>query len=362
MFEKSSLKNKRIVFLIDTDIQLLNALYFVLSNDLGGKTDAIIQMKSRNGEKRIDSLKRSGVFKNIYSLKLDKHYFAEKIEILIALFQPNLYMRLKHRIRLKRRYDTVFLAFATKTFDFVIAAIKPKKVYGYDDGMGSYIGDPFRDNYKKGYLKARKLLRREYNVNEVFLNNPLCFNGTNTVNVYPLRETLSEEDDRLINEVFDYKPHEGIEHAKYYFLNQAITDIDDYIGIERSLVDKLDRISGGDYILRFHPSERRRDIYSAYKDKIDIRNNMWELSCKNISDNNVLIGTFSSAQFSPKLLYNKEPYLIFTFKVFEGLDSRKKILFEQYVDFFRNKYENKGKVLVPNTIEEYAYFLQNTNK
>ena len=358
MSEISNFNNTKIVFLVDTDIQLLNALYFILSHGLKGKTDVIIQMKSRNRGTRIDLLKSSGIFNNIYTLKLDNHHFAEKFEILLALIQPDMYMKIKHKMTLRKKYDIVFLAFATKTFDFVIAAIKPKEVYGYDDGMGSYIGDPFCDNYKKMYLYMRKLLGREYKVHEVFLNNPSCFNGLNSVNIHPLRQNIAESDVRLLYDIFEHKQKKRIECIMFFFLNQAVTDLPDYIVMEKNLVDELDRISEGDFILRFHPSEKRRDIYSIYNDKIDASNDMWELWCKDIVEDSVLVGFFSTAQFSPKLIYNREPYLIFTFKLIKGLDEKKKRVFERYVEYFKSKYKNKEKIFIPSTIDEYIYNLQ----
>lgn len=356
--EQLSFENISIVFLIDTDIQLLNALYFVFSYGLTGKTDAIIQMKSRNAEARINALRESKVFKNIYVLKLDTHSALERVEILIALIMPNLYMKKKHNLDLKSKYDSVFLAFSTKTFDFTIAAIGSKSIIGYDDGMGSYIGDPYHDNYKKRYILARKLFGHEYNVDTIFLNNPLCYNGAKKVSVRPLKLKLSEDQEQIINNIFNYVP--VYNYPKCVFLNQPVTDIFDYLQVEKSLVDRTNDILGGHFLLRLHPSEKRSEVYELYEDKIDKTNNMWELTCAKFdSDNYVLIGCFSTAQFSPKLMNDKEPYLVFTYKIFSNLDEKRKTAFDRYINFFKGKYREKNRIFVPNNIEEYSDIIKN---
>jgi hypothetical protein len=83
-------------------------------------------------------------------------------------------------------------------------------------------------------------------------------------------------------------------------------------------------------------------------------NDLWELICaRQITDNHVLISGYSTAQFSPKFLYNKEPWLIFTFKLYTGFFSDQKIeSMQEVIERIRNGYENKEKLLIPKNVEE----------
>lgn len=357
VLEQSDFETKRIVFLIDTDIQLLNATRFILSHGLRGKSDAIIQMKSQNATHRIKALSDSGIFKNIFSIELDKHTCFERIEILAALVQPSLYMRIKHRIELRDKYDLVFLAFATKTFDFIIFAIGNPVVYGYDDGLGSYVGNPYYDNYKRGYLTCRNIFGRGYIVDTLFLNNPDCFHGNEALCVLPLSSKISSADEMAINRVFSFDPEKTEDYPRCIYLNQAVTDIPNYIENEKELADKMINEFGTDCLVRLHPSEKRRYVYKSYN--LDNNNNMWELTCsRQIFDDSVLVGFFSTAQFTPKLIDDIEPYLIFTFHLYNGIEKKKTESYMKYISLFEDHYRNKGRIFVPKSLDDYEYDLK----
>ncbi|MBR4173854.1 MAG: hypothetical protein IKR56_00770 [Lachnospiraceae bacterium] len=355
--KNSDSENGRGVFLIDTDIQLLNAARFILSRDLFGKMDAIIQMKSRNAKERIAKLRQIGIFDNVYDLELDKHSKLEKFYILLALMFPGIYLKKRFGMDIKGRYDEIYLAFATKTFDFIIAGSGCKNIIGYDDGMGSYIGDPYTDNYKNGYMKMRRLLGHDYRVDIIYLNNPACYHGVNGKELFNILASNGTCDDTVINELFSFRTPDDLEGKKYIFLNMGITDLSGYIEWEKDLAECMDEAVEGECIVRLHPSEKRSQVYeSMQRDKTC---NMWELICaRQIGDDSVLTGFFSTAQFSPKLMNDAEPYLIFTFMMSDDFPADKKEKFADYVRYFRTKYRDGSKIYLPESKEEYKEIIK----
>lgn len=357
LLNKSNSEHYRELFLIDTDLQLLNAIHFILSHHQKGKMDAIIQMRSRNADERISRLKEVGIFDKVYCIPLDKHSRYERFEILIALLFPRKYIKKKYNLDIWGIYNSIYMSFATKAFDFLIAASGCNNVIGYDDGMASYVGDPFTDNYKKRYLIVRKLLKRDYCVDTIYLNNPACYNGDRKKKIKNLQSDEEYDGKELINYIFSFQTPDDLENQRNIFLNMPITDVPGYIEHEKELAEIMKDITKGDSIVRLHPSEKREDIYNSLK--LDKTNNMWELICRHyITDNSLLVSCFSTAQFSPKLLNDTEPYLVFTFMMFDDLSEFKQQQFQEYVSFFKTKYEDCSKIYLPKTIDEYKTAIQ----
>ncbi len=355
--KRSVSEGKKGVFLIDTDFQLLNAVRFVLSRGLEGKMDAIIQMKSRNPKERIAALRQTKVFDQIYDLELDTHPKLEKVYILLALMFPVAYLKKRFGMDIRGRYDEIYMSFATKTFDFIIAGSGCKNIIGYDDGMGSYVGNPYTDNYKPGYMKVRKLLGRDYQVNTIYLNNPSCYHGEPGKELFAIAENEERIDDNIINQIFAVKHPDDLEGRKYIFFNACITSIDGYIDWEKDLALCMDEAVNKEGIVRLHPSEKRADEYESMH--TDTTCNMWELVCSRyVDDDSLLTGFFSTAQFIPKLMNDKEPYLIFTFMMSEELPAVTKERFDDYVKFFRTKYRDSSKIYLPQNKEEYRNIIK----
>ena len=88
-------------------------------------------------------------------------------------------------------------------------------------------------------------------------------------------------------------------------------------------------------------------------------NNMWELECiQSINDGNVIFAAFSTAQFTPKLLFDKNPYIIFLYKIFDlevkGAD--------EMIERFAHTYKYKSKIFVPKCMEEIDDIIKITNE
>ena len=107
-------------------------------------------------------------------------------------------------------------------------------------------------------------------------------------------------------------------------------------------------------VIRCHPLE---DIENGYKGfKIDRGDNLWELICLDIiTDNHILVGDFSTAHIMPKIIFDKEPWLVFTVKKYlehYGEETVKSII--EYICFIKKKYRKPEKVIIVENDDELA--------
>lgn len=354
--------NEEIAFLIDSPIQLYNAIQYILSNGLKGKTDAFIQAKFRNEQILITALKENTIFRNIYILSQDKNGLLKHFGILCGLLFPKVYLYIVHRLNFWTiRYNKIFIAFATKTFDFIIAASNCKQIIGFEDGIGSYLGDPFRDNYRHRYLVLRQMLGHDYQVPIVYLNNPALYSGVKARMAENITRGIASGDAELLYKIFQYKRSNLYLKNRMVYLNQPITHINRYYEDEGKILSILKESAGTNFILRLHPGEKKVQLYKDYN--IDTDGNMWEILCKeDISDEHILVGYFSTAQFMPKFISDSEPYLIFTFELYQKPKSNIYNNYLELMETVRKSYRNKSKIFIPKTIEEYRDIVLNLQR
>ena len=70
-------------------------------------------------------------------------------------------------------------------------------------------------------------------------------------------------------------------------------------------------------------------------------------------ENNTLISVFSTACLSPFFMFNKEPRVIFLYKII-GLDKKNdyNLNFIKFIEKIQNNYKQKDRFLIPRTLDE----------
>ena len=162
----------------------------------------------------------------------------------------------------------------------------------------------------------------------------------------------------IVQRVFHYQNDDRYRENRGVYIASADTKDDtnlasNIIELEKCLMDlKMN------FIVRIHPREKNdSDKYKGFMiDKGDL---MWELICRDyITDDHILIGEYSTAQFSPKIMYDKEPWLILLYKILNrrrGSDTINTM--ETVIDTIKSSYSNPEKVIVINDFEEIRYTL-----
>lgn len=182
---------------------------------------------------------------------------------------------------------------------------------------------------------------------------------------------LSENADFLdtINHIFGYR-RDICKYRKYIWFEEPFAkdyDMPEFDDKEEQCFDVFKQVvSIDDLTIKLHPRsvphrEWANEIYSLAP---------WECYINELTnlEDRVLISVSSTALLTPKLLANKEPYVIFLFKIFK--EEMKQIYKEysyydellKFIENIKGMYKDKNRVIVPNSVEELKTILLQMQK
>lgn len=348
-------------FLVDTPLQLFNAVSLVLTNAMVGEYDLYLVKQFSSADSLADRVKRERIFKEVYTLEREKKGKFKHVYTIFGLVTPNLYCRLLVKYDMKqKKYQEVYFSAPTKMFDLMIAASNAKVVYGVDDGIGSYMGDIFHDYLSAKYQTIRKILHDNYDVSALYLRTPQYYIGKNDVKLLQIKNTMQKEcSKKMVERIFEYKGGEIYQDDSLIYLNQPVGDFDAaHKETEERIAVLIKENLASKCIVRLHPRETQKYLYDGLK--IDNEQNMWEILCEeNIGENNILIGMFSTAQFIPKFFYDREPTIVFTFMLYSDLTHERVRGYQEMSLHLKKIYRDKSKVHVIGSVDELKILLKN---
>lgn len=352
----------KIAFVVWTPLHLYNVLRYILSNDLIGKTDVYYISQSEGMEYYLGNLKKERIFHSIFSTstkELEKHQVLWERSSVV--FSPKYYVKhLFGEIACGRGYDQLFISVQTKLNDAIFRANKCEEVIGFDDGTGSYVRDLYGIPPWRYYNKIKSIKREPFiHVKQVFLSSPeYRLLDDDSISFKKLEaRSLTDEEKQLIRKVFEYDRH--FDFPNYIYLNQPLCETPDPISHrerEREIIGLLSSVKKKELAVRLHPREREKEIYRGLIKEND--NSMWEIICEDeITNDHILISAFSTAQLTPKMYYNKEPNLIFTFKLYDDYTMEQREIFQELIDELRHKYNHQNRIMEPETIDEFIRYI-----
>ncbi len=360
------MKEKRIAFACDTPLQVLNAINLKETHFAECKSDIFVYNQFGSAKQLVDNLKEANIFESVYLVERYRQYAngIQKFATLKRIFFP--YITLKKYISSSEKpkkyiYDTVVFSFIT-TFSITVFGIANAKEYLHlEDGLGTYIGDILND-YTSGLFKKIISITKYKNIlspTEVCVYNPEIYAGG--IPTKTLESDFSESLKKKIESVFGYKPNNIYKERKLVYLSQPMKDMKGYDEENYKGINEILRKHKTQLVVRIHPREQT-SVYEEFQ--LDTIKNLWELECiHQIEDNNILIAAFSTAQLMPKVLTNKEPYIIMVYNLLEkhcNPDTVKEL--DEFVDKFKRFYQNSQKIFVPETVEELEEIFLNIIK
>lgn len=361
---KSTAKEAEVAFFCNGPLNLLNAIIFVLNNELNskGNSDLYIGGEFRDAEMIAERIRQSGVFENVYFiedfLNLKGNEIMNKIT---ALFFPKYTLKkyshdtIGHKIR----YSNICF-FSSDFFALVcLRVFKYDNLIRLDDGLASYFGNITLRASKKMLFLHKYVFRGRliHSFAKLYLNCPEFYKGElkNIICKMPEIQPSGEVCDTLFR-IFQYKKNDLYNEHEVVFLTQLFAS--HYKNeTEKKILDLLQELYSDRFLVRIHPRQKLSDYDKFYVDQI---NNMWELEClEQIKDNNVLISVYSTAQVFPKLLFNKEPYVIFLYKLmFDDVsDNRYCKEADSLIPSLVDVYKHKDRIFVPTTFDELVMIL-----
>lgn len=356
----ANIKESKSAFLLWTPFQIFGAIHFIVDKNLIGKADAYIIGQFSDADDIVNKVINSGIFSSVKYTHLQDIEKNHKFWELIGLFiSPKAYLKHIFNCELPAYdYENIYYSVPSRFNDIFVLAHHKAKVYGLDDGIGSYINDVYLINLGKKYELIKKILHKNHTVQAAYLFCPEFYNGPNHRPIFNLLDdnnTFSRVTP-FIHNIFNYTNVDNYIAYKYIYLNQPVSDFADIatqIRVEKTIFNLISTTISPNLLVRLHPRETHYELYDG--NTIDQFNPMWELVSSDIIDEKYcLIACFSTAQFTPKLLFNKEPMLVFTYPLYTTLSDESKTNFSLSVARLRNIYTHPEKIIVVDKLSDLS--------
>lgn len=353
-------KNSEFLFICWRPYQIFNTVNFVKNNleNCATNSDIIIYLDFINANKIAEKIIKEDLFNNVYKISkfhgTKKQNLMERIKILFYFIFP---------CRTLKKYSNNTFDISKKEYHYIIASgwqyvfqiicgyFKKAHTYFLEDGTQTYFKNEI--GYNSRNTIASKMMKNFFNkgvetinIEKIFVNNFQFLDIQNTI----CREQLpylTSDLLELLYKIFDFKQeHNDYNNFKIIYLDTPIY-VERNFQKEEELIKELENTNK--LIIRKHPNEKEM----KFNCKLYGSEEMWELLCgEKINNDHILISLFSMAAFSPKLLFDKEPYLIFLYKLLD-YNIQQKIMYDNMIERLKKIYQ-KNKIFVP--IDQNEFF------
>ena len=366
----------RCLYYCTTPFQVLCAVNIcknntVASSETDVKSDIIIVNIFNKAQEISEKLQTLGLFENIWIIAEEdvKTEINNKLIKGIYIF----YDVIKPDRLLRKQFGLEDVSFLHSQYSIIISSIfshplanlrtiNPDALfYMMDDGIGSYYGNiitKLRSGFYRKLLMARNHGREISIPDRILLYQPDFYKGEfdqQIDRIPPINSELS----RLTYKIFNNGEDSTAYEESIIWLSQPTSDASG-IRIVKDQASVM-RAYKRETIVRLHPRDKDNPIYEGFT--CDKSGDMWELRIGKIKmENKLLISFFSTAQFSPKLFYDYEPSIIFTYKMMDNKDERS---MDTMVAELKKLYRDPSKIIVIDKwvqMEDYiANFLCDSN-
>lgn len=354
-----------IAIISETPFQTYNAINLVMHEfkSPNNRVDLFYQNYNKCTDEILNRIKKTDVFNQVYEYDFvyKKQGLKYLLSVLFQIFSPKYYLQLalKKDVDLSlKQYDLLVIASGSVVDIQMTKLYKSANIIAYDDGIGSYTGDIIHKKNLKWYWR---LIRSTDHIKPLFLyvNNVNFCRSTAAEVIKQMKKPyeFSSEYIKLIDFVFNYKDSYLYKKHNLVYLTQPIDDLLEDYNIVEEKINELLYCYRKKLIIKKHP----RDLRTYDNDfSIDTQNTLWEWTCnKDISDEHVLISICSTAQITPKLIYNKEPYLVFTYRLYDCYKYYNAFnAIQSTIKNITDLYIKKEKIFTPNSIDELKNIIQ----
>ena len=339
-------KEKKFENIIEYGADLL-----ILNNFEGAESIAknIKKLEIFNNVILIEKITNEGAFHLIKSIK-DALFPASYLSSNCGIKKRNI----------KNKYDIIVVSKYSTVCDAIARMNKNSKIHLIEDGMGTYFSVILLKPKSKSYIILKKMLNigTDFSNYEVlYLDRPDYYIGKdiNKIRKIPnVDDTILELYKKIFNVTENYY------NKKIFWFCQNLEN-DEYKKLVNNLLSILRKYKE-ETIIRPHP--RYPGAFDMEGFDVDLKNDSWEIEALNIEDiqDKLLISVHSTACFTPKMLFNREPYILLFYKLFDRQVSFANDNFDMMIDKIINSYSNKEKIMIPNTVEEFKECLEKFDK
>ena len=358
------------LFVCSSNYQLLNAIMIIREYRIDA--DLIVTRESIWSECKLDILSEEKIFHHIYKWtflletladdKIKKPSDKIKIQtkkIITYLNKKRIWNSLPNK---DNQYTRINIAYIDSITLWIYTYFKKTgaSLSLYEDGTYSYSFLEVEQTFIRKIMG--KILYGKTNIEEcarIYVKHPEKLRrGSHNVKILKIEENYdSDVLARVLLPLYN-STEESMKsfEKKVIYFDQNI-ELDEVKNIQKKIASETAQIFGRKNVLiKLHPSSRNIDYG---KDIIVFKERLpFELAIidKNMN-NKVLISIFSTACMTPKLDFNQEPYIIFTYKLYGNSFSINEKYLEQ-IDQLTESYNDKSKVKVPNSMDEYMQMIK----
>lgn len=338
----------KICFVCCRPFQLLNTINYIESVLKGSENvhiDLFLDSKYRDQF----YLEQTKYFDNIYYFS-DYEKMSRMSKLTGYVFLHRWIRQRIHNVNIEqiKNYDTIVGTSFNSLFVRLCNLNSESKTVLLEDGIGTYMTDDFHLHQKSHFSRVMKLIGRGVlglSISNLYCYHPdlICVEKTFPVTKLPL---ITSDIEKKARAVFGMERcAETINSRIIYFT--ADNTWERKFGFQEEFLYEMIYNYKRDTILRFHPN---RELQSYRDIQVDDAKQLWEFRCAAISKNHILIGIFSTAQFSPYLFYGKHYNIIFLYKLVFPTDSYLYQQCEKTVDIMKKDFPD---IYVPESREEF---------
>lgn len=249
-------------------------------------------------------------------------------------------------------YDEIYASTITMFVSCMLQKNPQAKLFMIDEGVGGYSSDPLTGNLSWRHRLFMAVSRRGAAV-----RRPECMYMYHVGNAarhtdLPLREMPRPDEPFLekAGRLFGIDPKAQREKKRLLWLTHP-DELEKGTGeADRRVSDLLCQFRD-QILVRRHPRDDRQELYRDFLQ--DDNTQMWELSISFLDmEEIILMGAYSTAQMTPKLLYDLEPRIFFLCPIYKNAYAD-----GQYgeiltaIEEFRDLYRDPEKIVLIDSLE-----------
>ena len=379
-----------VAFYAFTDMQLINAANIKRNCCADESGDLFIQMAERMSLNLIQAIENAGIFDRVYyidpPLLLKRKWgFLGKLPKL-WLFgyisaHKKYYKKVLNNYEIdQKKYDTFFVsgywADALSLLDYFYRHNCKMKVVLYEEGIGAYyhtrkelcqhspdtISKKARLQRTFIYYREEKKFRRLPQM--LYLYRPELYHEdkrlqTQEIPVISVNNPCFTIMDKLYSSTEQSYVLRYSKKKVYFFAMHTLKGYEDNHDRTYTIIDAaLEELFADDFLIRAHPEGQvHREEYGAqYESKVYIDRtgiSLEPIFSQIDIENKIFIGRQTAAIMYPKYMFGKEPYVIFTYRLYQEYYRDLDEITERYALDLQSTYSDPCKVMIPRTVQEF---------
>lgn len=338
---------KKCLFYCDTPFQIFTTVSLLQGHFSDWECDLVLYHKFFNSERMRLMLNEVNLFNRIY----DAYPANSKKSDIKRLISCTSYIR--QEIGLKDLYydQYLFSMLDTNASLALYSGLKYAEVSTFDDGCENY-----RDRDIYDYVNWRRhLILKIFHPQKKYFHfdSTYCYLPEICTTDISQRIKIKISSTSIYDKVFNYIPNDLYNRKFVYFDSPVMYNHRDYFETELKRV--LNDIQQ-DLTVRLHPRMKKTTLTES---NIDKGLNVWEVECMHqITNNHVLISTYSTAMFTPIMIAECSPTLIFLYKLTVDMFTAEMLKgIETHISRFKKIY-SKSLVYIPEDWNELDFIIK----